>query len=305
MAAWPDAVEELLVGDQAIAFAYVTPASGVVVTPVTNFAMHDRVRGTASVNTSVGAGRKLERVRRNPRVALAFHTRAHGSSPRPEYVLLQGSASLSDPVDDFPQVVSERWERAAGPVAGGPLWSRWLRVYHRRVAIEVDVERIVVWPDLACRGPATVHGTPWPSDPAPAQRPPRNGTAPRVDHGRAASRAARLPDVLLGWVGADGFPVVSPVRIGSADAEGILLDAPPEIVPEGGRRAGLTAHRFTRHVVGQRQRIHTGWLTSAGLQVRYAPHTERAYWMPASRLVYNVAVGFETRRRVRAAARRQ
>lgn len=297
---WSDTVDEVLDADQAVGFAYVTPALGVVVAPVTNFAMHDREAGTVAVNTSVGAGRKLERVARNPSVALAFHTRSHSRTSRTEYALVQGTASLSEPIDDYPTTVRERWERAAGRVADGPVGRRWLRVYHRRVEISVTVERVVVWPDLGCRGAFDVHGAPLPEAPPTPQAPPKNGTGSRIAHRRAARRARRMPDLLLGWVGTDGLPVVVPVGIAEVVEDALVLDAPAGLVPPGGRRAGLTAHRFSRHVVGQRQQIHTGWLDADADTIRYFPHTHRAYWMPASRAVYNVAVGFETRRRARA-----
>jgi hypothetical protein len=90
---------------------YVTPAQGVVLTPVTNFALHDREAGTVSISTSVGTWKKLARIRANPNIALAFHTRAHADHDRPEYVLLQGCASVGAPVDDYPSTVLEQWER--------------------------------------------------------------------------------------------------------------------------------------------------------------------------------------------------
>ncbi len=39
---WPDTVDEILGGDHVVMLAYVTPASGVVLTPVTNFAVRPR-----------------------------------------------------------------------------------------------------------------------------------------------------------------------------------------------------------------------------------------------------------------------
>src|SRR5437016_2685279 len=96
---WPDTIDELFAGDCVVMLAYVTPASGVVLTPFTNFAVRDRAAGTlTSLNSSVGVWKKLERMRRNPGVALAFHTREYGSSHRPEYVLVEGTASLSSPI---------------------------------------------------------------------------------------------------------------------------------------------------------------------------------------------------------------
>lgn len=301
---WPDTVDEILAGDQAVVLAYGTPADGAVLTPVTNFAVRDRNAGTVTVNSSVGAPRKLERIRRNPRVALAYHTRRHGFSDRPEYVLVQGQAALSAPIENYPASLGENWERFDGPRGRGPLWGRLLRVYYLRVEIQITVERIVVWPDLACHGSPEVHGVALPAEPPRAQRPPTHGTGPRIDHGRAASAAARLPDVLLGWVDADGYPLPVPVEVAGTDEQGITLDAPVD-VPPGGRRAGLTAHAFTRHVLGQHQRVHTGWMVAerGGHRVHYAPHTQAGHRLPPSKLGYRLAVGLATRRRYRAARR--
>jgi hypothetical protein len=251
---WPDAVDEILGGDQCVALAHVTPASGVVLTPVTNFAVRDQRAGTVSVNSSVGMWRKLQALQRNPRVALAFHTRAYGFSRRPEYVLVQGDASLSSlsDLDAWPASIGENWERFSGqPRDLGPLWERWLRAYHRRVNIEIAVERVIVWPHLDCRGEREVHGTLLPSEPPASQRPPARGTGPRVDHVQAAKRAGGLADVLLGFVDTDGYPVIAPVTVTGSEERGVLLTAPPGLIPPGGRRAALLAHEFSRHVIGQ------------------------------------------------------
>jgi hypothetical protein len=301
---WTDAVDDILGGDQVVALAYTTPASGVVLTPVTNFALRDREAGTlTAVNSSVGVYRKLERIRDNPKVALAYHTRTHGFSARPEYVLVQGSATLLPPDPHYPKTIQPAWERFGGPVDVGPLWNRWLRVYNLRIPIRIDVERVVVWPNLKCDGNAEVHGTPPPRAEPEPHRPPAKGTGPRIDHRRAARRAARLESVLLGWVGADGFPVVVPARpAGAADAR-IVLDTPRGLVPPGGRRAGLLAHEFARYTAGQNQRKHTGWLEAepGATRVTYAPHTEAGYVMPSSMLVYRLAAGWGTRRGYRGA----
>lgn len=302
---WPDTVGEVLAGDHVVALAYVTPARGVVVTPVTNFALHDRDAGRVSFNSSVGAWRKLDRIRRNPQVALAFHTREHGFAERPEYVLVQGRASFPWPPDrdSWYAEVGANWNRISGiPREVGPLWERWMSVYHWRVNVWIDVERVVAWPDLECRGQPTVHGAPLPAEPPPVQSPPKNGTGPRLDQRRAARRLGRLPNRLLGWVGADGYPMVAPVAVGATGDDGIELSSTVEL-PPGGRRAGLAAHRFTPGAIGQRQRVHTGWFDVGARGAVYAPHTGSGYWMPPSKLVYKVAVGFETRRRLRAARR--
>ena len=303
---WPDSVDEILGGDQVVALASVTPARGVVLTPLTNFGLRDREAGTLNaVNTSVGVWKKLARMRRNPHVALAYHTRVHGFSDRPEYVLVQGRATLAPPVADYPATLGEAWERFGGPVTGGLLWDRWLRVWATRVEVKLAVERVIVWPNLSCRGESEVHGRPLPASHPEPQRPPRRGTAPRVDHRRAARRAHRLPDVLLGWVGADGYPLAVPVEVDGYEQRGIVLHAPEGLVPPGGRRAGLTAHWFARYTFGQRKRVHTGWLHPERPNGRlvYAPHTQTGYRLPTSRLLFKLVAGFEARRRLRGARR--
>ena len=42
-------------------------------------------------------------------------------------------------------------------------------------------------------------------------------------------------------------------------------------------------------MVGQEQRVHTGWLAveDSG-SVRYAPHTKTGYRLPRSKLLYNI-----------------
>jgi hypothetical protein len=304
---WSQRVAEILDGDHAVALAYATPAGGVVMAPVTNFGIHDPTAGIVTANSSVGAWKKLERIGRNPNVAIAFHTRAHATHDRPEYVLVQGRASLEPPLADYPTSVLEHWERIEPWRHLGPVWRRWLRIYALRVEIRIAVERVVVWPDLACRGALAVEGTPLPEVPPPPQDEPAKGTAPRIDHKRAARRARRLPSTLLGWIGADGFPFVVPAGVGEANACGILLELPHAVLPPGGRRAGLTAHWFSHGVVGQRQMIFTGWMEGEPSDdtVRYSPHTLAAYRMPSSRFLYRVVTGLFTRLRYREAQRKR
>jgi nitroimidazol reductase NimA-like FMN-containing flavoprotein (pyridoxamine 5'-phosphate oxidase superfamily) len=300
MERWPAEIDEILGGDLVVVLAYATPAAGTVLLPVNNYAVaRDSAAGTlTAINSSVGGWRKLERMRQNPRVALSFHSRTHGTSRRPEYVLVQGVASLSEPIADYPAKIGASWERFE-PWRNAPaLWRAWQRAYATRVEIEIAVERVVVWPDLACAGQARAYGTPFPVDPPDPQRPPANGTGPRLDHRRVADRSAELPHRLAGWIGADGFPVVVPVGVLGADGLGILLRLPAASAPPGARRAGLTAHSFSRGAIGQVQRKHTGWLEvdpADGGIARYAPHTRRDYRLPASMFVYRLALGGVTR----------
>src|SRR5436190_2211832 len=157
--AWPDAVDQVLEGDQCIMLAYVTPAKGVVLLPVTNFGIRDREAGTLdAVNSSVGVSRKLERIRSNPHIALAYHTRRHAWTDRPEYVLVQGRASLSAPHPRYMDTIPEAFEKYGGGYpGGGPISQWWLRAWHIRVGITLAVERIVVWPDLSCNGAPEVY----------------------------------------------------------------------------------------------------------------------------------------------------
>jgi hypothetical protein len=305
MSHWTEEVDEILAGDHVVMLIYATPANGAVLLPVNNYAA-GRDRGTgrlAAVNSSVGGWRKLERIRRNPKIALAFHTREHGLSDRPEYVLGQGRASLSEPIPDYPATIPDRWERFESWSKANALWKRWQRIYALRVEIEVDVERVVVWPDLACKGTPVVHGAPLPGLPPAPQEPPGKGTGPRLDAEKAASRAASLPYALLGWIGADGYPMAVPVDVLGAEREGISLDAAEGIVPVGDRRAGLTAHWFSQGAVGQNQRKHTGWLEAPGESGRllYAPHTQSNYRFPASKTLYRLVLGGATRWGVRGA----
>ena len=97
----------------------------------------------------------LERLQRDPRVAVASHSNEHAQTARPEFVLVQGTASFT-PLEDrgYVDSIAETWDRFAGARSRrvGPLWRWWLDVWHWRVGITIDVERVVVWPDLACRG---------------------------------------------------------------------------------------------------------------------------------------------------------
>jgi hypothetical protein len=251
--------------------------------------------------------KKLQRIRANPRVALAYHTREHGWTNRPEYVLVQGRAKLSAPHPRYMDTIRENFAFYGGGLPGYPgeglIWGRWLRGWHYRMGIELAVERIVVWPDLGCSDVAQVHGEPLPPAPPPAQKAPGKGTGPRLDAERAASKAARKPDVLLGWVGADGLPVVVPVEVVGHDEGGIALSAPEGLVPQGGRRAGLTAHSFGEYLLPHHQRIHTGWLECREGHIAYAPHTRAGYYMPRSKLIYKIAAGAATNRGLREALR--
>src|SRR5947208_1550759 len=89
---WNDAADEVFRGDITVAAAYVTPAGGAVAVGVAPCGLADRDRGTVGFTTSLGFGKKLERIVRDPHVALAYHARDHGFSASPRFVLAQALA---------------------------------------------------------------------------------------------------------------------------------------------------------------------------------------------------------------------
>jgi hypothetical protein len=284
---WPDDVDEILASDLTAGFTYLTPAKGAVIVPMAPLGLHDREAGTVTVTTSQGLWKKLERIRRNPEVALAYHAREHGFSDRAGFVLVQGRASFPiEPDREWLESITPQWDRFLLPKRGG-LLGRALDVYYwQRVPITIQVERVVAYPDDAATEDPRVFGAPL-VDACPAQKAPKGGTEPRVDMAKALAHAQRLPHTLLGWRGHDGFPEVVPVEAIEASTQGLRLRVPPGAVPASGRRAGLTSHRFWPQMVGQEQRIHTGWLSSDGAgAVTYAPHTKGGYLLPPSKVVF-------------------
>jgi hypothetical protein len=282
--AWSDEIDEILGGDLAAGFAYLTPAKGVVISPMAPLGLRDREKGTVTLSTSLGLWKKLDRIRRNPGVAVAYHAREHGLTDRPGFVLVQGRASFSPTPDrDWLESITPQWDEFLGPRSTGPT-GRMLDVYYwQRVAIEVEVERIIAYPTEAADGVPELVGSdpPPPPDPQPE---PKGGTGPREDVGRIATRIQRLPHTLLGWCGADELPRVVPVTGVDAAEDGLRLRLPPGSAPAGGRRAGLTSHWFQPRMIGQEQRIHTGWMTSENPdEALYAPHTKAGYRLPASK----------------------
>jgi hypothetical protein len=299
---WSDAAEEVIGGDLTAGVAYVTPAGGAVVTAVAPIGLHDREAGTVTFTTSLGFGRKLDRLRQQPRMALAYHARDHGFSARPEYVLVQGRATIVEEPDReyLEGVVQPAAERFMGPPKRGVFWDRWLSAYYSdRVPVHVAVERVVVWPDLRCAGEPEVFGTPLPAESAPTQSPPKKGAGPRVEVDAAQRKLAALPHGLLALVQADGYPAVLPVKIGAPGAAGITLGAADRLLPPGGRRAGLLAHDYRPKLIGLAARQHTGWLQDGV----YAPHTQTGFKAPANKTLLLLGNGYLARRGLKRARR--
>lgn len=279
---WPDEADKVISGDLTAAAAYITPAGGAVVIAVAPCGLGRRDQGMIGFTTSLGFSRKLERIIRDPHVALAYHTREHGFSASHRYVLAQGQASVKmTPSRERLEELISQGERYAGEVKRGPVWDRFLReYYYERVFVDIAVERVLTWPDLGCYGDPHVAGAPWPTPPRP-QQPPKNGSGPRIDVAQAARRIAMLPHRVLAYRGGDGFPAVVPVELGGHDTTGLRLVAATGLLPPGGRRAGLLAHAYRPQFVGLSTRTFTGWLevTPDGTAT-YAPHTSRGFVAP-------------------------
>ena len=258
---WPAEADDVFKGDITAALGYTTPAGGAVVTAVAPCGIGDRDLGMIGFTTSLGFGRKLERIVADPRVALAYHAREHGYSASPAFVLAQGTASVDlTPSRAQLEELTPQVERYLGKVMRGPVWDRLLREYYgERVLVDIAVERVATWPDPSASGEMSVTGAAWPglADPQP---PPKNGTCPRVDVYKAARQIATLPHRILAYRGADGFPVMVPVHLAGHDEAGLRLAVPGGLLPPGGRRAGLLAHSYRPQLVGLSTRVLTGWL---------------------------------------------
>jgi hypothetical protein len=281
---WSDDLDDVVRGDLTAAAAYITPAKGTVVTAVAPCGIGQRDLGLLGFTTSLGFGKKLERIISDPHVALAFHTREHGFSASPMFLLAQGTATVDlRPSRARLEALTPQVERYLGKVVRGPVWDRLLREYYtERVVIDIAVRRVAAWPDLGASGDMEVTGAPWPG-PADPQPPPKYGTGPRVDVAKAAGRIATLPHRVLAYRGADGFPVIVPVQIAGHDRAGLRLVVAAGLLPPGGRRAGLLTHAYRPQLVGLSTRIFTGWLQVSADAVVYAPHTSKGFVAPPSK----------------------
>jgi nitroimidazol reductase NimA-like FMN-containing flavoprotein (pyridoxamine 5'-phosphate oxidase superfamily) len=303
---WDDEIDSILTGDLTAALGYTTPADGTVVLAVAPIGLRDREAGTVGFTTSLGFSKKLDRIRRDPRVALAFHAREHGFAESPRYVLVQGRASVVEaPSREQRAEIETLATRFLGEGRHGAFWDRWLREYYDvRVPVHVQVERIVTWPDLRCAGSAQVLGAALPEGSPPPQPPPKNGTASRVDAERAAGRLRATAHTLLGFVQADGYPLVVPVEVEPSEGPGGVVLAAALSLPAGGRRAGLLGHSYRPKLIGLEARQSTGWLEVRGDgRGLYAPHAEHGFKAPPNKTLLLLLNGFLAKRGVRRARR--
>jgi hypothetical protein len=107
--------------------------------------------------------------------------------------------------------------------------------------------------------------------------------------------------LLLGHLGADGYPVLGPVEIAASDATGLELTGSPGVVPEGVRRAGLLGHDYRPKLIGLTARQYTGWLEADGNRGLYAPHSETGFVAPPNKTLLLFGNGLQAKLGVRRA----
>ena len=292
---WPDEVDEIFTGDLVVTVGSPTPAGGVVLNSVTPLGLRDRNAGTVMFTTSLGFGRKLERIAADPRIAVAYSTREHGHSQRPGYVLVQGIADvIAEYTQERRDELVEQAQQHIGQVADGRFWDWWLKVYYfDRVGVEVKATRILWWPSGSLADEPVVIGEPLPTLVAPSQPPPRQPAVARVPVGKVV-KSARMPHRLLGITDAGGMPVIVPVEVVRRAEHGLVLDVPSGIVPPGGRRAGFIAHQFRPKLIGLATATHTGWL-EVGAEAVWTPHTRHGFVAPPNKTLLLLGNGAAAR----------
>jgi hypothetical protein len=303
---WPDAVEDIFSGDLAAVLGQSTAGGGVVLSAVTTFGYRDRGAGTVAFTTSLGMGRKLERIAADPRAALLFHTRQHGTSAEPGVVLVQGLATVRVPPDAERADLARRFDEYTGPAPQGRFWDHWLRVYREiRVIVTVEATRMLWWPTGSVTDTPIVLGMPLPRI-AGAQKPPRDAETPRVPVKRV-HRSAELSHQLLGVLQSDGMPLILPVSRSVPARTGLTLTVPGGgLVPAGGVRAGYLAHSFHPQLIGLRSAAHTGWLMADHVGgLRWTPHTRLAFTSPRNKTLSLLGSGLAARYGYRTAVKQR
>lgn len=303
---WSSEADDVIRGDLTAAVAYSTPAGGAVVTAVSTLGMGDRESGSLAFTTSLGLSKKLERMLRDPKVAIAYHARDHGYARSPCFELAQGDASVElTPSKERLEGIFPEVEKFFGQgLKTGFFWDRLMREYYTdRVFVDVSLIRLAEWDSLEATGAPEVIGEPLPGPPLP-QSPPKGGTAPRVNVSKVARKVERLPHRVLAYLGADGYPVIVPVDVDGHDAAGFHLTAASGLLPPGGRRAGFLTHGYHPHLIGIATQAMTGWLeVGTDGTITYAPHTAKGWTAPPLKNVLLVMNGllakFGYRRAVR------
>ena len=294
---WSDAIDEVIGGDLTAALAYVTPAGGAVVTAVAPIGLRDRGEGTVSFTTSLGFGQKLERIERDPRIALAYHAREHGHSLESATSSSRAApASSDDPTAPISSTSAGRptrsWARrsaASSGTAGCPPTTPTGTRFTSRSSGS--------WAGRTCAARATRRctGASCPPSRRHRSRPPkRNRTAGR--RRSCGQRATRAPHELLAYRGGDGYPVVVPV----GGRRGLRRRSDP--APS---RAGRCPRRAPRRAAGSRVPREADRAGSApahrlargpGLRSRSTRRTPSGFRAPANKTLLLLGNGFLAKR---------
>ena len=188
-------------------------------------------------------------------------------------------------------------------MASGRFWDWWLQVYYfDRVLVDVHVQRVVWWPTGSLRDESTVIGAPLPGQMPASRSPPRDAGDPRVPL-RKLRRTTSKPHQLLGFLDADGMPVIVPVTISERVDNGLVLPNEAGLLPSGGRRAGFLAHAFHAKLIGLSTATHTGWL-AVDQRALWTPHTRHAFVAPPNKTLLLIGNGAAARWGYRNALRR-
>ena len=293
---WPDEVDEILTGDLTAAVGMPTPKRGVVLATVTPMGIRDRTAGSVGFTTSLGFGRKLERIAADPRISMLYHSREHGFSSRPGIVLVQGVASIRAEIDDDErEALRAQATEHVGQVVEGRFWDWWLSTYYEdRVVVDVHARRVLWWPDGNTARSPEVFGAPIP-DEAPSEHEDNGRMAePRVPMKKVAA-ALRKPYRILGVLQADGIPLLLPFRLEQIDDAAVQLGVDSPLVPSGARRAGVLAHEYRAKLIGLSTATHTGWLSVNEDGARWTPHTRHAFSAPSNKILLLLANGAAAR----------
>lgn len=294
--AWPDEVDEILTGDLAVALGMPTPKGGVVLASVTPLGLRDRAAGTVSFTTSLGFGRKLERIAGDPRIAVLYHTRQHGYTSRPGVVLVQGVATIQSEFDPQErEALRQRASEHIGQVAEGRFWDWWLATYYfDRVMVHIHVRRVLWWPDGNTAAAPTVFGRSLPAEMPGNQVATVDMTRARVPMTKV-NRGFRHRHRVLGLLQADGLPLLLPFDIGEVSDDSVEVRADSALLPAGERRAGVLCHDFRAKLIGLATATHTGWLRVSGDGAWWTPHTRRGFSAPANKALLLLANGAAAR----------
>jgi hypothetical protein len=104
--------------------------------------------------TSIGMPGKIFNLRRDPKISLSYTDPTGSGLANPPYVLVQGTASLSNEIQTSFNGVEDFWvNKVMGPqpasklMSSNPLMRWYMDIYYMRIYITVTPTRICWWPN--------------------------------------------------------------------------------------------------------------------------------------------------------------